>query len=197
MIDNIDVSKLEQFRAFLTDNPDKGRLSLEAKAVYERQAGRSTVHIGAYTLDDTRIERPTRHYTIPFGAWREVEEAMGVGGPTDRMEPVEMALAATAACVINAVSYNAVRMGIPIEGLEVSVRSTVDPRVLFALRGPEDHGACFGQVEYSVEVQGDISDEQLTMIEQLCVHSPVYGLLAEAIPLKSTVRRASATLAAV
>ena len=83
-IDNINVEKLEQFRSFLQENPDKGRLELEAKAVYERQVGRSTVHIGAYTLDDTRIDRSTRHYTIPFGAWREVEDALGVGGPTDR-----------------------------------------------------------------------------------------------------------------
>lgn len=190
VVDNINVDKLEEFRSFLKDNPDKGRLSLEAKAVYEGQAGRSTVHIGPYALDDTHIDRPTRHYTIPFGAWREVEDLMGVNGPTDRMEPVEMALAATAACVVNAISYNAVRMGIPIEGLEVKVRSKVDPRVLFALKGPEDHGSCLGQVEYDVDVQGDISDEQLKTIEQLCIHSPVYGLLAESIPMKANVRRA-------
>ena len=70
-------------------------------------------------------------------------------------------VAATAACVVNAVSYNAVRMGIPVEGLVIRVRSKVDPRVLFAIRGPEDHGACLGQVEYDVDVQGDISDAQL------------------------------------
>jgi len=194
MIDNIDVDKLEQFRSFLKDNPEKGRLSLEAKAVYESQAGRSTVHIGPYTLDDTHIDRSTRHYTIPFGAWREVEDIMGVGGPTDRMEPVEMALAATAACVVNAVSYNAVRLGIPIEGLEVKVRSKVDPRILFAIKGPEEHGSCLGKIEYDVDVQGDISDEQLETIKQLCIHSPVYGMLAESIPMAAHVKRAEPVL---
>lgn len=38
VVDNINVDKLEEFRSFLKDNPDKGRLSLEAKAVYEGRA---------------------------------------------------------------------------------------------------------------------------------------------------------------
>ena len=34
------------------------------------------------------------------------------------MEPVEMALAATAACLINSISFNAARIGIDTQGLE-------------------------------------------------------------------------------
>ena len=96
---HIDIDKLTSFRTFLKDNPEKARLRLQAKAIYEGQAGRSTVHVGPYGLDEQEIDRPTRHYTFPFGAWREVEDLIGVEGPTDRMEPVEMALAATAMVV--------------------------------------------------------------------------------------------------
>ena len=64
---SVDLDKLEQFRDFLRSNPDKGMLKLQAKAIYEGQAGRSTVHIGPFGLDDTQIDRPTRHYTVPFG----------------------------------------------------------------------------------------------------------------------------------
>ena len=32
---NVDVEKLEGFRSFLKDNPDKGMLHLNAKAYYE------------------------------------------------------------------------------------------------------------------------------------------------------------------
>jgi uncharacterized OsmC-like protein len=187
---SVDVDKLEEFRSFLKDNPDKGRLRLQAKAIYEGQAGRSTVHIGPFGLDETNVDRPTRHYTFPFGAWREVEEITGMEGPTDRMEPVEMALAATAACLVNSITYNAARLGIDTEGLEITVKSTVDPRVLFAIKEPEDHKACLGALEYEVKVNGEVSDEEMATIRRLCEYSPVHGLIAEAISVSGHVTRA-------
>ena len=187
---NVNVEKLEGFRSFLNDNPDKGKLHLEVKAIYEGQAGRSTVHVGPYALDDAKIDRPTRHYTFPFGAWREVEEITGMEGPTDRMEPVEMALAATAACLINSITYNAARLGIATDGLEITVKSTVDPRVLFAIKTPEDHKACLGTLEYEVKVGGEVSDEEMETIKDLCAYSPVHGLIAEAIEVNGQVTRA-------
>ena len=187
---NVDVDKLEEFRTFLKDNPDKGRLRLQARAVYEGQAGRSTVHIGPFGLDESDIDRPTRYYTFPFGAWREVEEITGMEGPTDRMEPVEMALAATAACLINSITFNAARLGIDTDGLEITVRSSIDPRVLFGLKEPEDHKACLGAIEYDVKVTGDISDDELETIKRLCRHSPVHGMMSEAIEISGEVVRA-------
>ncbi len=187
---HVDLEKHEQFRSFLKANPDKGRLRLEAKAIYEGQAGRSTVHVGPFGLDDQDIDRPTRHYTFPFGAWKEVEETIGVEGPTDRMEPVEMALAATAACLINSITFNAARLGIDTAGLEISVRSTVDPRVLFAVKEPSEHKACMGTIEYDVKVTGDVSDEDLVTIHNLCKYSPVHGLMNEAIEVSGKVVRA-------
>jgi uncharacterized OsmC-like protein len=190
IVQNIDLEKLEGFRTFLKDNPTKAQLSLEVKAVYEGQVGRSLVHIGKYALDDEVIDRPTRQYTFPFGAWKEVEGALGVEGPTDRMEPVEMALAATAACLINSVSFNAVRMGIDTDDLEITVRSKVDPRVLFAVKDPMQHSNCLGAIEYDVKVSGDVSDEDLETIHQLCQHSPVHGMMAEALEMEGRVARA-------
>jgi len=181
---HVDIEKLEVFRAFLKNNPNKGMLRLEAKAVYEGQVGRSLVHIGPYGLDDETVDRATRRYTFPFGAWREVEEITGIEGPTDRMEPVEMALAATAACLINSVTFNAARLGIDTAGLEISVRSTVDPRVLFAVKEPEDHKSCLGRIEYDVKVSSEVSDEDLETIHNLCRYSPVHGLMSEAIEVE-------------
>ena len=112
---------------------------------------------------------------------------MGVEGPTDRMEPVEMALAATASCVVNSISLNTGRLGIKVDSLEVRVRSTVDPRVLFAINGPEDYGSCIKSIEYDVKVQGDISDDELKTIKRLCEHSPVYIMMATPIPMTANV----------
>ena len=187
---HIDIDKLSSFRTFLKDNPEKARLRLQAKAIYEGQAGRSTVHVGPYGLDEQEIDRPTRHYTFPFGAWREVEDLIGVEGPTDRMEPVEMTLAATAACLINSITFNTARLGIDTEGLEITVKATVDPRVLFAVKEPEEHRACLGTVEYEVKVEGSVSDEELETIHKLCKYSPVHGLIADAINVTGRVTRA-------
>ena len=33
--ENVDIEKLEGFRTYLKDNPEKARLGLEVKAVYE------------------------------------------------------------------------------------------------------------------------------------------------------------------
>ncbi len=188
--DNVDLEKLESFREFLAQNRDKAKLRLQARAIYDGLVGRSTVHIGPYELDGKRVDRETRHYTLPYGAWREVEEMIGINGPTDRMEPVEMTLAATAACVVNSITFNTARLGIDISGLEITARATVNPRVLFAVDEPDQHCACLGTVEYDVKVKGDLSDKDLATIDKLCRHSPVYGLIAEKIPVKGTVTRA-------
>ena len=86
-VKGMDLDKLEAFRASIKANPVT--LGLEARTVWEGHSGRSTVHIGPYSLNGQVIGRDTRHYTIPYGAWREVEEAIGFEGPTDRVEPVE------------------------------------------------------------------------------------------------------------
>ncbi len=186
----VNVETLEKFRGFLEDNPDRGKLHLQVKAIYEGHAGRSTVHIGPYGLDEERVDRPTRHYTFPFGAWREVEEMAGIEGPTDRIEPVEMTLAAMAACLVNAITVNAARMGINTNGLEIKIKTTVDPRVMLDLKEPEDHTSCLGTIEYDVEVADDVSDEDLQTIRKLCRHSPVHGLIERSIEISGQVRRA-------
>ena len=101
-----------------------------------------------------------------------------------------MALAATAACLINSITFNAARLDIDTDGLEITVRSSVDPRVLFGLKEPEDHKSCLGTIEYDVKVTGDISDDDLETIKRLCRHSPVHGMMSEAIKISGEVVRA-------
>ncbi len=183
----MDLEKLEAFRSALADNPVI--LGLEARSVWEGHSGRSTVHIGPYELAGERIDRDTRHYTIPYGAWREVEEAVGFVGPTDRAEPVEMALGAVAACLCNSIALNAPRNGIDLEGLEISVHADVDPSVLFEVKGPESHTSCMPKIVTEVKVKGDISDDQIKTIERLIHYSPVHGMVEYANTVESHVTR--------
>ena len=183
----MDLDKLEAFRSAIKENPVI--LGLEARGVWEGHSGRSTVHIGPYELGGNLIDRDTRHYTIPYGAWKEVEEEIGFVGPTDRAEPVEMALGAVAACLCNSIALNAPRHGINLEGLEVKVLTDLDPSVLFEVKGPESHTSCMPKITTEVKVKGDISDEQLETIERLVHYSPVHGMVEFPNKTESTVTR--------
>ncbi len=187
IIAGMDLSKLEAFRTALKENPVK--LGLEAKAIWEGHSGRSTVHIGPYDLNEQHIDRETRHYTIPYGAWKEVEEAVGFVGPTDRAEPVEMALGAVGACLSNSIALNAPRHGINLEGLEIRVHADVDPSVLFEVKGPEAHTSCIPKITTEVKVKGNLSDEQLRTIERLVRYSPVHGMVEYANKTETKVVR--------
>jgi uncharacterized OsmC-like protein len=188
IVNGMDLEKLEEFRSALKENPVI--LGLEARGVWEGHSGRSMIHIGPYELGGEKIDRETRHYTIPYGAWREVEEAIGFVGPTDRVEPVEMALGAVAACLCNSIALNAPRNGINLEGLEIKVHANIDPSVLFEVKGPESHTSCMPKIITEVKVKGEISDEQLETIERLVHYSPVHGMVEFANTVESRVSRA-------
>lgn len=188
IVAGMDLDKLEAFRSALRENPMV--LGLEARGVWEGHSGRSTIHIGPFNLGGNRIERDTRHYTIPYGAWKEVEEAVGFVGPTDRAEPVEMALGAVAACLVNSIALNAPRNGIELEGLEIKVRTNIDPSVLFEVKGPESHTTCMPKITTEVKIKGNLSDEQLATIERLVHYSPVHGMVEYANEVEANVTRA-------
>ncbi len=186
-VTGMDLEKLEAFRSAIKESPVI--LGLDAKGIWEGHSGRSTIHIGPYELGGERIDRETRHYTIPYGAWREVEEAIGFEGPTDRVEPVEMALGAIAACLCNSIALNAPRNGINLEGLEVNVHTDIDPSVLFEVKGPDSHTSCMPKIVSDVKVKGDISDDQLEEIKRLVSYSPVHGMIEYANTVESRVTR--------
>jgi uncharacterized OsmC-like protein len=188
IVNGMNLEKLEDFRTSLQESPVI--LGLGAHSVWEGHSGRSTVHIGPYDLDGEHIDRETRHYTVSYGAWKEVEEAIGFVGPTDRAEPVEMALGAVAACLCNSIALNAPRHGIKLEGLEVNVHADVDPSVLFEVKGPESHTSCMPKITTEVKVKGDLTDEQLQTIQELVHYSPVHGMVEYANTVQAKVSRA-------
>ncbi len=187
IVTGMDLEKLEGFREAIGKDPIT--LGLEVQGVWEGHSGRSTVHIGPYELGGQRIDRPTRHYTLAYGAWKEVEETLGFVGPTDRLEPVEMALSAVAACLTNSIALNAPRHGIHLEGLEIKVSCNLDPSVLFEVKDPEHHTSCMPKVTSEVKVKGDLTPEQLETIESLVKYSPVHGMIEYANECEAKVTK--------
>lgn len=187
-IPGFDVDKMEAFNAFAAENPNDVVLGLEARTIWEGHGGESLGKIGPWKLAGQEINKPTRDYSIQFGAWKEVEEAIGVQGAADKIEPVEAALAAVCSCVNWAICINAAREGLYFEGLEITARAKVDPRVLLGIVPVEEAASCLQTVEMDIHVTGDVSDDDRRRIAQMAKRSPVHALLTYSNTIHTTVR---------
>ena len=119
----------------------------------------------------------TRDFSIQFGAWKEVEEEIGIEGAHDRIEPMEAALAGMASCVSTAITLNAAREGIPLGELEVTARATIDPRVLLGVVPVEEADSCLQGVDVEIAVGGDLSEAEQAKILEMARRSPVHALV--------------------
>lgn len=182
-----DVDKLEEFNKFAADNPNDVVLGIEAKTIWEGTGGGSLGKIGPWELAGERIAKPTRDYSIQFGAWKEVLEAIGVEGALDHIEPVEAALAAMCSCVTTAVAINAAREGVDFDGLEISAKATVDPRVLLGVVPAEEAASCLQSVDLDIEVQGDVSDDDKARIKDMAARSPVAAMVKYANNVSTSI----------
>ncbi len=140
-------------------------MGLEAKTIWEGHSGESLAKIGPWELACKLIEMPSRDFSIQFGAWKEIEEAMGVEEAQDRIEPVEAALAAMCSCVTWAVNIDAARQGLAFDGLQITAKAKVDPRVLFGVVPIEEAESCLKSIDLEISAQGDVSDEDRAKIE--------------------------------
>ena len=84
--------------------------------------------------------------------------ALGWVGGTDRIEPVEAALSALAACINVDISINAAANDVEIDHLKTCVRTDFDPRVLFSLRELEEADSAFENLTAEVEINGEDLD---------------------------------------
>lgn len=182
----VDTQKFEGFAEFAADDPDAVQLDLGASATYEGTCAHSLAKIDSYALGGERISRETREYTIPYGGWKEVLEAGGWVGATDRLEPVEVALSALAACINVGITINAVAHGVDIESLETTVRTDFDPGVLFSLADLDQADEVFENLTASVEIEGDNLDRD--QIDEWARRAPVYTFISLGQDVDITVR---------
>ncbi|WP_245853023.1 OsmC family protein [Natrinema ejinorense] len=144
--------------------------------LYEGTAAHSLAKIDSYDLGGETIPRETREYTIPYGGWKEVLDAGGWVGATDRMEPIEVALSALAACINVGISINAAANGVDIEHLETRVGTDFDPAVLFSLEELKAADSVFENLTAEVEIDGEDLDRDL--IDEWARRAPVYTFVS-------------------
>ena len=172
----IDLDTLDGFAEHAAANPEAVQLGLRASATYEGTAAHSLAEIDSYDLGGETIARETREYTLPYGGWKEVLDAGGWVGATDRMEPIEVALSALAACINVGISINAAANGVDVEHLQTRVRTDFDPAVLFGLEELKEADSVFENLTAEVEIDGADVDEEL--IDEWARRAPVYTLVS-------------------
>jgi uncharacterized OsmC-like protein len=177
-IPGFNTEKMEAFAKQAAENPSDVILGLQAKSIWEGHGVENLGKIGPWTLGGQSIEKPSRDYSIQFGAWQEVEEALGMPGAHDRVEPMEAALAAVASCVSTAITLNAAREGLSFDALEVTAKATVDPRVLLGIAPVEETESCLRSVDVDIKVDGDLSDGQRDQILEMAMRSPVHAMIS-------------------
>ena len=172
----VNTEELEAFAEYAAENPEDVQLGLSARSTYEGTCAHSLAKIDSYTLGDETIERDTREYTIPYGAWKEVQDAAGWVGATDRLEPIEAALSALASCINVGITINAVAHGVDIDHLETRVRTDFDPGVLFSLEDLGNADAVYENLTAEVEIESPDLDKD--KIDEWARRAPVYTLVS-------------------
>lgn len=174
----VDLEAFDEFVEYATDNPEEVQFELGASALYEGRLLHSLAKIDAYSLGGEEIRRETREYTLPMGAWKEVEAATGFVDPTDRMEPIEVVLAALAACVNVAVGITALANEIELDDLETTVRLDFDPRVIFMIHDVDQSDGTFDDVRVEIAVRGDdLTAEEAELLTAGARRSPVWNVM--------------------
>ncbi|WP_440763874.1 OsmC family protein [Natronorubrum sp. DTA7] len=172
----IDLETLEEFAEHAAERPDAVQLGLGASATYEGTCAHSLAKIDSYELGGETIARETREYTLPYGGWKEVLDAGGWVSATDRMEPIEVALSALAACINVGITINAVANGVDIEQLQTRVRTEFDPAVLFGLEELKESDSVFENVTAEIEIDGEDLDNDL--VDEWARRAPVYTFVS-------------------
>ena len=181
----IDLETLEGFAKHAAEQPEAVQLGLAASATYEGTCAHSLAKIDSYELGGETIARETREYTLPYGGWKEVLDAGGWVGATDRMEPIEGALSALAACINVGITINAVANGVDIEQLQTRVRTDFDPAVLFGLEELKESESVFENVTAEIEIDGEDLDKDL--VDEWARRAPVYTLVSLAQDVDMTI----------
>jgi uncharacterized OsmC-like protein len=181
----IDLETLEGFAEHAAENPEAVQLGLGASATYEGTAAHSLAKIDSYELGGETISRETREYTILYGGWKEVLDAGGWIGATDRMEPIEAALSALAACINVGITINAAANGVDVEHLQTRVQTDCDPAVLFSLEELKEADSVFENLTAEVEIDGEDLDQD--KIDEWARRAPVYTLVSLAQDIEMTV----------
>src|SRR5690554_2656841 len=115
-----------------------------------------------------------------------VDEPPALAGTDQGPNPVELILAALGTCQEITYRFYAEKMGIPLNGVSVVVRGSLDLRGFFAV--DENVRPGYSKVESEVKLDSPASPEEIArLVEAVERHCPVLDMLTNGIPIVSKV----------
>lgn len=114
-----------------------------------------------------------------------VDEPQALGGTDQGPNPVELVLAALGTCQEIVYAAYAAVLGIPLDGVHIKVRGTLDPRGLF---GVAEVAPGFLEVFYDVEIASPAPEADIVRLREIVdAHCPVLDILRRAQTTRSTL----------
>ena len=184
-VEGIDARQIEAFNKEYEAAPSNFTLGLRARTIWEGRGLQNLGRVGRWSLGGQSIDKATRDFSVQFGSWREVGDALGVSGADDRLEPVEGALLSLASCVTEAIALNCAREHVDLTGLEVEARANVDPGPITGAKEPSDWDTTLKEIGVTVTAHGDFSDKDRRVVEEGATRSPVNYMFSRTGMLKT------------
>lgn len=172
-VEGIDAGQLEVFNKEYQVSPKSYTLGIEARTMWEGRGLGNLGKVGPWSLGGKPMKKPTRDFSVQFGSWQEVGDALGVEGADDRIEPIEGAMLALSSCVTEAITLNCARTGVDLRGLEVKAHVDVDPGPITGAKDPGDWDKTLKRIDVDVTARGNISQKDRKVIEEGATRSPV------------------------
>lgn len=181
----IDAARLEVFNELYRHEPQSYRLGLEAHCIWEGHGLGNLGKVGPWSVGSEIMEKPTRDFTVQFGSWSEVEEAIGVEAPDDRIEPMESALLSLCADMTESIAMNCSRNAVDLRGIEVYAHLEVDPGPLLGAKEPVDWNQTLKSVRVNVDVRGDLLPGDRQVVEDGAMRSPLRHIFGRALEVRT------------
>ena len=182
----LNLKKYNQIVEDVRKNPAYGRVEFSAVGESEEMVYHSSARIGPFKAGG-EVYGKSRDYILHLGL--PVELQGDVDHPVDRIEPIELALAGLADCVIGSLRVHALINHIDVDHVTVTIRAPLDLQVLLAIEDVEKRTEMYGNLSIEVEISGpDLTEEQRIFLSEQLKRSPVYNLIGLAHEMNTTVQ---------
>ncbi len=185
VVKGLNLKHYNQIVEDIRSNPAHGRVEFRATGESEEMVYHSTARIGPFKAAGEEFGK-SRDYALHLGL--PVELQGDVEAPVDRIEPVELALAALADCVIGTLRVHALVNGIEIEKVSAELRAPLDLQVLLALHDLDKRDEMYGAISIDLTIEGpEVTEEQRQFLSEQLKRSPVFNLVGLAHEMDTAV----------
>lgn len=127
--------------------------------------------------------QPGRALVTIRGQHFVIDSPPTLGGPNECANPVELLLAALAACGTFVCERAAIEMNIPLKSVDVTVSGDFDPRGVCG----EPHDPRFQAFRVRLALEGVDATQREKLVTAFKSRCPVYTTLARAAPIEITL----------